>query len=292
MILVDIIMLTSTPALARQALDSFKLSAPRDDVLRAIDPVTGNDGNMVALGFGLGLWNVAIDVWYDEWEARFADVDLVAPFAEGGAFERFSFSRLNNHVAREVEAHTGPPDFFLFVNDDVCARPHSRWIEAMINAHYVAGASQVGIKLVYPPGTKMAGRIQHAGHYRGADGTGVHRGLYADPGAPAFCEPPFVETWAVTGACFLVRPKDFWIVGGFDNAYRTLWQDVELSLSLRHATGRPVVCVQDEWLWHFEGATQGTRFDDEPWWLAATPDVGADRERFLERWPPWKDATP
>lgn len=273
MILVGCVILTSTPALAAQAMRSVIRTRPEG----------------VAIGFALGLYNVK-----DDAPAELPDVDLAMHFGRhpaGTVPEPFSFSRFNNEVASELcKRYVGGegPDFLLFLNDDVMAPDGSHWLTSMIRAHGEAHASEVGLKLVYPEDRVSPGKIQHCGHYRGHSGTGAHRGLYADKDSPAFSSPDWVETWAVTGACVLVTPADFELVGGFDVGYRTLWQDVDLSLALRQATGRPVVCVQDEWIYHFEGATQGGRFDEEPWWLAR-PDVREDRDRFLEKWPPWKD---
>jgi len=271
MILVGCVILTSTPALAAQAMRSVKRTCPKG----------------VGIAFALGLYNVKEDA-----PAELPDVDLAMHFRE----EPFSFSRFNNLVARALmlqysvteDPSTTQLDYLLFLNDDVSAPDGSHWLTSMIRAHGEAHASEVGLKLIYPADRVMPGKIQHCGHYRGHSGTGTHRGLYADKDAPQFSSPDWVETWAVTGACVLVTPADFELVGGFDVGYETLWQDVDLSLALCEATGRPVVCVQDEWIYHFEGATQGGRFDEEPWWLTR-PDVQKDRDRFLEKWPPWKD---
>lgn len=277
---IGIVMLTSTPHLARQALDSVLACCPDD----------------VCLTIGLGLWEVRADAILPRF---FGGLDLVMPFAStvwphdsDNFLERFSFSIMNNRVAAELTelpGFRGELDFLLFLNDDVHAPPDSDFLHSMIRAHLEAGASEVGLKLVYPPDTEMAGRIQHAGHHRGADGTGVHRGLYADPSAPAFTKPAWVQTWAVTGACVLVAPSDFWGVDGFDEDYGTLWQDVDLSMALRHATERPVVCVQDSWIWHFEGATQGGRFEDVPPRTSGAPSIEHDRDRFLNKWPASRD---
>jgi len=264
--IIGVVMLTSTPALAAQAIRSVKLTTPPG----------------VTLAWGLGLYKVALSE-----TDGLPDVDLAIHFDE----PEFSFSRFNNIMAAKLCARyvsAGGLDFLLFINDDIAARPDSNWLGAMILAHTWAGASEVGIKLVYPEDRVAPGKIQHCGHYRGHGGTGTHRGLYADPDAPQFSKPAWVPTWAVTGAVVLVTPADFWKVGGFDEGYRTLWQDVDLSLALRRTTGRPVVCVQDEWLYHFEGATQGGRFDEEPWWLTR-PDVQEDRDRFIKKWPPSED---
>lgn len=265
-------MLTSTPALAAQALAGVRQAA---------------GPNNVAV-IGLGLWNVDLDAFTSApWTIE--DVDALEAFtSDTPRTPEFNFSRLNNLLARKLDDAAGPLDHYLFLNDDTHAPDGSLWLQRMIEAHREANASVTGLKLVYPDGTPHAGRIQHAGHNRGPEGAGVHRGLFGDPNAPAFTTPPWIETWAVTGACLLVRPADFWKVGGFDEGYRTLWQDVDLSLALREQTGRPVICVQDEWLYHFEGATQGGRFDEHPWWQSS-PDIGPDRDRFLSRWPAWKD---
>ena len=269
---IGVVMLTSTPSLAAQALRSLRLAAGPTNV--AV--------------IGLGLWEVDLDDFTSApWTIE--DVDALEAFTVGARFKAFNFSKLNNLLARSLEEKAGPLDFLLFLNDDTHTPDGSLWLSRMVEAHREANASAVGLKLVYPDGTPHAGTIQHAGHNRGPEGTGVHRGLFGDPNAPPFTTPAWIETWAVTGACVLVRPADFWKVGGFDEAYSTVWQDVDLSLSLRQETGRPVICVQDEWIYHFEGATQGGRFDEHPWW-EASPNVGPDRDRFLERWPPWKDA--
>jgi len=260
-------MLTSTPALAAQAMRSVKRTCPEG----------------VAIAFALGLYKVDPTATDD-----FPDVDVVRFFDD----QAFSFAGFNNELARILTQRYGANhsnlDYLLFLNDDVKAPDESNWLTSMIRAHGEAHASEVGLKLIYPEDRVAPGKIQHCGHHRGHSGTGTHRGLYADKDSPAFSSPDWVETWAVTGACVLVTPADFELVGGFDVGYRTLWQDVDLSLTLRHTTGRPVVCVQDEWIYHFEGATQGGRFDEEPWWITR-PDVQEDRDRFLEKWPPWKD---
>lgn len=274
MMTVGCVILTSTPALAADAIRSVKLTCPPD----------------VAIAFGLGLYKV--DPASTE---VLPNVDLAVHFNE----EPFSFAEFNNYVARRLmDQYSGHGrgidcqlDYLLFLNDDVVAVEGSDWLHSMISAHIEAGASEVGIKLVYPEDRVAPGKIQHCGHYRGYSGTGTHRGLYADRDAPQYSAPAWVPTWAVTGACVLVTPADFELVGGFDTGYETLWQDVDLSLALRQATDRPVVVVQDEWLWHFEGATQGGRFEDEPWWIAR-PDVRKDRDRFLGKWPQWKDVKP
>ncbi|MBN2564191.1 MAG: glycosyltransferase family 2 protein [Candidatus Eisenbacteria bacterium] len=292
--LVGCVMLSSNPMLARQAIDSVRAT-----VDEAADP-------HVAVMFGLGLWNVPIGDWYRE--GWFGDVEYLRPInfgdedsRTGRIFRQFSFSAMNNRMAAgistEAERVLGTHlDYYLFLNDDVHAPEGMQFVSAMVRAHEEADASVVGLKLVYPPNVnpQLGGRIQHAGHYRGHCGTGTHRGLYADPNAREFSEPPWVETWAVTGACVLVTPDHFWMprdnkrVYGFDEQYETLWQDVDLSLGLRKVTGKPVVVVQDHWIYHYEGATQGGRFDEEPWWQTR-PDVSRDRERFIQKWPPWRD---
>ena len=273
MIRVGVAMLTSTPALAAQACQSVLDCCP----------------DAVDLRFALNLWEVeggrAFEFPFPASVGYFGRGDQV--YEGGPVLDRFNFSILNNVLAREFDRDERRPDFFLFLNDDTCAPAGSGFLGAMIRAA-AAGASEVGLKLVYPPGATMGDRIQHAGVYRGPSGTGAHRGLYADPAARAYSKPSTVPVWAVTGACVLVRPEDFWKVGGFDEGYAKIWQDIDLSLKLRERTGRPVVCVQDEWIYHFEGATQGGRFDDRVWW-ETQPDTEADMARFMKRWPPWRD---
>jgi hypothetical protein len=86
-------------------------------------------------------------------------------------------------------------------------------------------AAIVGSKLLFPDGS-----IQHAGVAISQDG--LPRNLYTGfPGDhPAVCKSRPLQ--AVTGACCLVRRDAFSEAGGFDEAFRNGYEDVDLCLRL------------------------------------------------------------
>jgi GT2 family glycosyltransferase len=138
--------------------------------------------------------------------------------------------------------------FLVFLNNDTEPRPG--WLEAL--AGYAAAhpeAAVVGAKLVYPTGT-----VQHAGVVIGQDG--YPHNLYA--GLPA--EHPAVNRsrrlQAVTGACMLVRRRDFARVGGFDTGFHNSLEDVDLCLRLG-AEGAEVHYCHEAALVHLESASRG-----------------------------------
>lgn len=142
----------------------------------------------------------------------------------------------------------------LFLNNDTL--PRAGWLAPLLaELERRPEVAVVGSKLVYPDG-----RVQHAGvaiarHqntpfliYRGVPGT-----------APAVCRRR--ELQAVSGACLLVRREMFEAVGGFDEAYRNGFEDVDLCLRVRALGGRVVYEPASEVV-HLESQTPG-RHDHE-----------------------------
>ncbi len=130
-------------------------------------------------------------------------------------------------------------------------------------------AAAVGAKLLFPNGT-----IQHAGLAITQDGLAAPplRGL---PGRhPAVNRTRRIA--AVTGACMLVRPRDFERLGGFDEAFLNGYEDVDLCHRL-HAAGREVGYCAESVLYHLESVTR---------WPARGPRGGRGRTMALyaERW--------
>jgi GT2 family glycosyltransferase len=136
-----------------------------------------------------------------------------------GQLENAGFSAACNAGA---EAALGR--LLVFLNNDT--RPRPGWLDALV-AHSVTHpeAAAIGAKLLYPDGT-----VQHGGVVFCQDGYPRH--LYA--GFPS--DHPAVNRTrrlqAVTAACMLVRRDAFDRVGGFDEAYRNGFEDVDLCLRL------------------------------------------------------------
>jgi GT2 family glycosyltransferase len=136
----------------------------------------------------------------------------------------------------------------VFLNNDT--QPLDGWLQALsadASAHPTAAA--VGAKLLYPTGW-----IQHAGVVFGQDGYphNLYAGLPSDH--PAVNRSRALQ--AVTGACMLVRRRDFDRVGGFDSGYRNSLEDVDLCLRFG-AAGLEVRYCHEAVLTHLESASRG-----------------------------------
>ena len=177
--------------------------------------------------------------------------------------ENQGFARACNTGARRANG-----DYVVFLNNDTI--PHPGWLDALvavIERDPEIGA--VGARLLYPDGT-----IQHAGIAFSADFEPFHvyQGL---PGkAPQVSVDRDCE--AVTGACLLMPRALFLELGGFDEAYRMYFEDVDLCLRVR-AAGRRVRYAAGSVVTHLERASS-------PSFNAAFALNRESRERFRARW--------
>lgn len=172
--------------------------------------------------------------------------------------EPFHWSRLNNRAAAEAKG-----SLLLFLNNDVAVPPalvaagDGGWLKAMASQARRPVIGCVGARLLYPPGSPAAGRIQHAGllpglgagcehPYRGLPAaTAVHRGRAG-----------WLSGWpAVTGACLMVRKQLFQAAGGFEPALPVEGNDVDFCLRLG-ARGHRHVVMPEATLWHAEAASR------------------------------------
>jgi GT2 family glycosyltransferase len=133
----------------------------------------------------------------------------------------------------------------------------------------------VGARLLFPDGT-----LQHFGI---AIGMGEHRiagipHLGMEATLPGYFGKARLlqEVSAVTAACMFVRKADFTAVGGFDEALRVAYNDVDLCLKIR-AKGLKILADPDITLIHKESVTRGSdkhgarakRLDEEAAWMRA-----------------------
>ena len=141
-------------------------------------------------------------------------------------------------------------DILVFLNDDTVVQ--TGWLEALTaplsTRNGVPSAAITGAALFYPDG-----QIQHSGVFMRRD---VHGRLEAyNRRTPS----PSGPVPAVTGACLAVR-RDVWDdLGGFDESYRTGYEDVDLCLRARQA-GHEVRFVAESQVVHLESKSPG-RFD-------------------------------
>lgn len=180
----------------------------------------------------------------------------------------------------------------LFLNNDTEARPG--WLEPMVRLLESApDVAMVGSKLLFPDGT-----LQHAG-------VGIAYGapLPINPFHLHYRQPPEVsqqplELNCVTAACMLVRADVFRRMGGFDEAYRNGYEDVDLCLKVREA-GLRIAYTPESVLVHHESVSEG-RFDRNREnedllnrrWMGRFTDFDVDRRRSRPppprpgSWPP------
>ncbi len=155
--------------------------------------------------------------------------------------------------------------YLVFLNNDTIPRPG--WLEALVwEVEQDQEIAVVGSKLLYGDGT-----TQHAGVVFSRT-SGIPYHLYRRlPG-----ESPAVnrrrEFQCVTAACMLVRRESFEKVGGFNEAYRNGFEDVDLCLKIREQ-GYRIVYQPRSVVIHLEEQTPGRKTHD------------ADNMRlFLSRW--------
>jgi GT2 family glycosyltransferase/glycosyltransferase involved in cell wall biosynthesis len=170
------------------------------------------------------------------------------------------FSRANNLGARQATSK-----YLLFLNNDTLAT--EGWLEAMVDiAERDPRVGVVGIKQVFP----YTNRIHHTGIIFTADLRPQHIYPHADASSPHVNRER--EYQAVTGSCLLVPRDLFEACGGFDEAYRNGYEDIDLCLTVRRR-GRTVVCCTSRCIHHY-GQISETR----------TADDDRNAERLAVRW--------
>lgn len=159
----------------------------------------------------------------------------------------FNYSAYNNLGAQHANG-----DYLLFLNNDIEAIDPC-WLDELVQWAERSEIGAVGAKLLYPDGT-----IQHAGIVVGMEGHGSHvfmgqREGYAGPFGSADW---YRDYSAVTGACLMMRRNVFDEVGGFDEKYNLVFNDIELGMRVC-AHGYRVVYNPFARLIHYEGKSRG-----------------------------------
>ena len=157
--------------------------------------------------------------------------------------ENRNFAGACNQGARASEG-----EFLVFLNDDT--EVHPGWLEPIV-ADFEAdeGLGAVGVKLLYPNG-----RIQHAGVVFFDSKFPEH--LYRLAPAAAARVNKRREFQAVTAACIAIRRDVFIEVGGFDEAFRNGYEDIDLCLKIG-AAGYRILYEPDSVVTHHESVSTG-----------------------------------
>lgn len=163
--------------------------------------------------------------------------------------QNYGFADGYNRALKQVEA-----EYYVLLNSDVEVTPH--WLEPLID--YMDTHSDVAA--CQPKLLSFVDKTMF--EYAGAAGGFIDRFGYP------FCRGRLFDTieadngqydqvtpvlWA-TGACFLIRSKDFWDVRGLDSRFFAHNEEIDLCWRLR-IMGRKIVCLPDSVVYHLGGGT-------------------------------------
>ena len=166
--------------------------------------------------------------------------------------EEFNFSAMCNRGAKLAEGN-----YVLFLNDDieVCGND---WLDKMILHAVQPYTGSVGLKLYYPDSVK----IQHDGIVNLPVGP-VHKLQFMeDDRSYYFGRNRYDQDCvAVTGACLLMKKEVFEEAGGFQEALRVAYNDVDLGFRLIEM-GYYNVVLNDCFAYHHESLSRGS--DESP----------------------------
>lgn len=136
----------------------------------------------------------------------------------------FNFSKLVNYGARNAKG-----EYLILLNDDILITTPS-WIEAMLEHAQREDVGAVGVRLLYP-----SRAIQHAGVVIIPSKIAEHTFRFHPPkGDCANMLSSVRECSSVTAACYMIRKRLFFRVGGLDDEfYGFSWNDFDLNQKLR-----------------------------------------------------------
>jgi glycosyltransferase involved in cell wall biosynthesis len=203
-----------------------------------------------------------------------SDTDIVLEKWSKREHERFRAHRLNlpfnfSSLCNRGAA-TARGDVLLFLNDDTeVITPE--WLEWMAGFTCRDSIGAVGAMLLYPDNT-----IQHAGIVLGVKGIANHhhQGFSADsPGNNIGQLLSQTNYSAVTGACLMVKRRDFELVGRFEEELAVAFNDVDLCLKLLKR-GKFNVFLPEARLYHRQSNSRGE-------------DVSGERSERLQRESDW-----
>lgn len=154
-----------------------------------------------------------------------------------------------NHALKQVSA-----DYYVLLNSDVEVTPH--WLTPLtqfMDAHPEVAACQP--KLLSEAHRDMFEYAGAAGGFLDKYGYPFCRGRVFNT-VEKDCgqyDTPTPCLWA-TGACLLIRAKDYWEAGGLDGRFFAHNEEIDLCWRL-HNQGRQIWCVTGSVVYHVGGGT-------------------------------------
>lgn len=167
------------------------------------------------------------------------------------------FAGANNTA---VQASKG--EWLVFLNNDLLF--HQPWLEPMLAPLSNPGVGAVG-NVQLNPATQL---IDHAGMF--FDLGGIPR--QARKNTLHIPSGEYSEWNCLSAACLAMRKDLFLQLGGFNEEYRTGWEDADLSVRLRQQ-GKCLLVANRSQIYHVGGATEGSHQHNE-----------ANRTLFLQKW--------
>ncbi len=173
----------------------------------------------------------------------------------------FNYSKINNLGARLAKGQ-----YLLFLNNDT-EIVDGNWLESMLEHSQRPEVGAVGALLLYPETDSSKSRsriIQHAGVILGLGGIASHafRGMPYETSNYFGLHRVIRNCGAVTAACIMLRKNVFNEVGGFDENFKIVFQDVDLCLRVRER-GYSIVYTPYSILNHDERATRRDHPDED-----------------------------
>ena len=163
--------------------------------------------------------------------------------------ENYGFAEGYNRALQQVEA-----DYFVLLNSDV--EVTENWLKPLVeymDSHTEVAACQPKL---------LSWTDKNKFEYAGAAGGFIDRYGYPycrgrifdkiEDDEGQYDSPMFVH-WA-TGACLMIRSKDYWQAGGLDGRFFAHQEEIDLCWRLR-LMGRKIACLPDSVVYHLGGGT-------------------------------------
>ena len=163
--------------------------------------------------------------------------------------ENYGFAEGYNRALQQVEA-----DYFVLLNSDV--EVTENWLKPLVeymDSHAEVAACQPKL---------LSWTDKNKFEYAGAAGGFIDRYGYpycrgrifdkVEDDEGQYDSPMFVH-WA-TGACLMIRSKDYWQAGGLDGRFFAHQEEIDLCWRLR-LMGRKIACLPDSVVFHLGGGT-------------------------------------
>ncbi len=165
----------------------------------------------------------------------------------GGIRPEFNYSKINNYGVRSARG-----EYVLLLNNDTCMISHDV-LRQLVGPMCRNEVGIVGAKLMFDDDT-----LQHAGVLLGPGGGAAHAFYKQDAKEALYMNRNnLTQNYsAVTAACLMVKKDLYDMVGGFEEALRVAYNDVDFCLKIRDL-GKLVIYNPNAVLYHYESKSRG-----------------------------------